>query len=879
MFDLEKAITAWRRRLRYSRVFLDDDLDELEAHLRDHVDRLAAEGLSLEDAFHAAERRLGTRPVLEAAYRNVRWGRRKRRRQLGHTLTTEAAMLKNYLTIALRNLRRHTGYAFINITGLAVGLAACLVIGLFIQHKFSFDRHFDQADRIFRLVHADTAQSQLFGALPGGFAPALKEMFPEIEETALVLSPREAVLRVDNRPVRVEQVVEASPTFFEVFSFPFVQGNPATALEGPNQIVLTRSLAQRLFGREEVVDRSLTYEGDTYLVTALIEDVPANTHFQFDAAISFSERSRRNWLGSEINWRSFHPSLYTYLRLTDQADPEALQASLRTWLAATQPEEAMLLRNAVLTLEPLPRIHLHSSVAWDIAPQSDMRYLYLFGAIGLLILLIACINYMNLSTARSVRRAREVGLRKVVGAGRGQLIRQFLGESILLSLGALLLALGITALALPWMSRLSGSVLNLTLNGTALLALLGIVVLVGVAAGSYPAFLLSAFRPTQVLTGRSPMLRAGGATLRKVLVVFQFTVSLVLIIATLVVKTQMDYVHTKRLGFDTEQVVVLNDTRSVDARREAFRAELLASPRVAAVSLYPPPDAFTTARRQFAHPITGDAVAINEAAVDYDYAETLGFQLVAGRFFSPAFADSSAAVVLNETAARLLDLGDEPVGKTFPYGRGTVTVIGVVEDFHTTSLHEPIEPFMMKLAAAPPYNTLVRLQPGATDEALAHLKQVYGRFIPDRPFDFMFLDARLTALYKSEQRVGRIFGLFAALAILIAALGLFGLAAFTAEQRTREIGIRKVLGASVSSIVVLLSKELVALVLAALLVAAPVAYFAMREWLANFAYHVELSWVLFAVAGLAAVGVAFFSVSYQSVQAALSNPVQALRHE
>lgn len=791
-------------------------------------------------------------------------------------------MLKSYFQVAWRGLKRDKGYAFINVAGLSVGLAACLVIALFIQHKLSYDRFFEGAEHVFRLIRADLDEGIDNTSMPVGLAPALKEHFPEIEHFVLVQAPGEALFSVENTRLLVERVALASDAFFDVFPHAFLRGNPETALTLPNHIVLTESLAQRLFGREDPVGKIVTYENRTDLrVSGVIKDIPSNTHFRFDAIRSFSKRNRDWWIDVALKWRA-SARLFTYLRLQNGISAESLEAKVTAFEEANKPDGAFLKDEPPITLQALTRIHLYSKSAPDIAPQSDIRYLFLFGIVGLLILLIACINYINLATARAVRRAREVGIRKVVGASRAQLVRQFLSEALLVSLCASAVALLLVRLVLPLLSELVGQ--EITSDSAplwqAVVVLFVVVTLVGMLSGWYPALYLSRFRPTAVLTGRGTGLRAGSATLRKALIVFQFAASLALIISMLTIQKQLDYVKNKRLGFDKEYVVLVHNISGVSSQQDAFKQEILSSPHIMAVSMSPPPDQVVVAQRSIQMQESEELVTLNQAFVDQSYAETLGLRLVAGRFFSGAHSgDSTIAVVLNKTAVRSFNLGETPTGRSFTFGQETYTVVGVVEDFHTASLHEPIIPLVFSLDPPHPSTLLVRIREGSTAAALEHLRTIYERFIPDRPFVFTFMDDRLQTFYQAEQRLARIFGVFTGLAALIACLGLSGLAAFTTARRTKEVGVRKAFGASAIRIVVLLSKDFLLLVLLGLTLAVLPSYLAMARWLEDFAYRVEVGPGLYGVAGVLAMLIVLCAVCYQAIRAARANPVDALRHE
>ena len=788
-------------------------------------------------------------------------------------------MLKNYLTIALRNLRRHKGYAFINVAGLAVGLAVCLVIGLFVQFKLSYDRFHPNADRVYRLYQINVTQGAM-ARTPPGITQALETALPEIERANVLWRSSRRLFHLDAEPLFIENVVSTDEHFFEVFPYRLLQGDPQTALAGPGRLVLTRSQARTLFGDDDPIGRVLTYENTEALeITGIVADPPGNAHFQFNALRSLSEKERAKRYGSSVDWAFFGD--YTYLLLHEGVDPAVLEAKIAAFEEAADKPEYMK-GAAQLALLPVTRLHLHSKFRDEIAPTSDVRYLYLFSAIGLLILLIACVNYMNLATARSARRAREVGIRKVVGAGRGQLIRQFLSESMLISLLALPLALLLVELTLPLVNTLTGEALRLDYadDGGILLALLGLVLLVGFASGCYPALFLSAFRPTGVLTGHSPGLRRGGIRLRRILVVFQFTATVIFLIGAVVVHRQLDYVQTKRLGFDQEHVVTIH-SRALAEHYEPFKQILLESAHVKAVTSGAPPGiGWRSMSQQITDEQTQEQRWMDYLRTDYAYLETLGLTLVAGRSFSPDFpSDADESIILTQAAARQFGIADDPIGQRIENAFDASTVIGVVEDFHNTSLYEPIRPIIIGLR--PGFNTvaLVRLTPGDFAQKRAVLEQAWARFVPERPLPLAFLDAQIEQHYHAEARFARVFDLFSALAVLIACLGLFGLAAFTAEQRTKEIGIRKVLGASVTGIMVLLSKEFVRLVLVALVLATPVAVLAMNRWLETFAYHIAISWQIFLLAGVAALGIALLTVSYQAIRAALADPVESLRYE
>ena len=813
-------------------------------------------------------------------------------------------MLKNYFKIAYRNLKRHKGYTAINVLGLAAGMAACLLIGLFVQDELNYDRFHEKADRIYRVVEHVEAQGQthddLIHAAPLG--PALLRDVQEIERVVRLNQSRasESLLRYGEQSDYEGDIFFVDSSFFDVFTFPLLHGDAATALTRPFTIVLSETTARKYFGSENPVGKQVTLDGIygeayDFEVTGVARDVPPNAHFRFNALLSFSTlpgvMPRPEHLES---WR--RTAYYVYVLLEEGASPEMLEAKLSDILSTYREVRPGVSSSYVL--QPLTDVHLYSHFEREIEPNSDPRYLYVFSAVALLILLIACINYMTLATARAAQRAREVGVRKVVGATRGQLARQFLGESALLTVMALALAAGIVQLSLPVFNQFTGKDVGVGFASAPWFwpALLGGGVLISLLAGGYPALFLSGFRPTRAirgLTGRG----ASNAWFRSGLVTLQFAISIALIASTLVVQRQLDYMQNKRLGLNPEQVIVL-DTRgklgTVSQRFGPFKQELLRNPAITHVTainpgLPMPADHSHGLRPEDPReaPSREEAEASPTATVlsaGMDFLETLDIPLVRGRTFRPADFDSIRAeggftpVLINQAAAN--EFGwDEPLGKEFACClRPTPRVVGVVEDFHYRSLKQRIAP----VAITPTWwsrHVLVRVQMDDLPATLDYIEARWSDAAPDYPFDYTFLDSRFAAIYDAEERLAQVFGVFALLAIGIACMGLFGLAAYVAGTRTREIGIRKVLGASVASIVALLSKDFFRLVLVAFALAAPVAYVAMQYWLEDFAYRIAISpWTLLA-AGSVALIVAGLSVSYQSVQAALANPTDAIRHE
>ena len=811
-------------------------------------------------------------------------------------------MIQNYFKIARRSLLRNKAFSAINIAGLSIGLASCLLMGLYVMDELSYDRFHEKADRIVRVYFK--------GAMNGGninestvmppTARTLLREYPEVLDATRIRRAGEPLVQRGNETFKESAVAYADSNFFRVFSLPFRQGDPKTALLRPNTMVISHTMADKYFGSADPIGKILTLKPDnqTYEITGVMEDMPANSHFHMDFLLSMAglaESRDDSWLRSEF---------YTYLVLPEGYDYQKLEAKLPQVVEkymAPELEQAFGMTLAQfrqkgndvgLFLQPLTDIHLHSSFAFDLSPHGDIRYVYLFGAIALFMLLIACINFMNLSTAGASKRAREVGIRKVMGSVQSALIGQFLVESLLLTAMAMGLALGIVLLALPYFNQLAGKEMVLSIFSSPEiwvgLVLLGLVV--GVLAGSYPAFFLSSFKPLDVLKGgANPGRSTGGRAgvgLRGVLVVVQFCISFVLIVGTTVVYQQLRYIQNTKLGYDKEQVLVVEETWRLGKNEDVFRRQLLQDTRVinATVSGYlPAGPSYNNNFMVYADDNTSQFVKTLRYEVDEDYLPTLGMQLSAGRNFSPEYGTDSSGVILNEAAVKAFGWGKDAVGHTInrPDNEGriaTYRVIGVVEDFHFKSLHERISPLVMTLGDNSG-KVILKVKTQDIPGLLAMVEKQWESLVVDAPMEFSFLEANYNAMYRAEQRTAQILGLFAGLTIFVACLGLFGLATFTAEQRKKEIGVRKVLGASVTSVVTLLSTDFLKLVLVAILIASPIAWYAMSEWLDGFVYKIDLEVWVFVVAGVLAIGIALVTVSYQSIKAALMNPVKSLRSE
>ncbi|THU34844.1 FtsX-like permease family protein [Niastella caeni] len=808
-------------------------------------------------------------------------------------------MLKNYLKIAFRNLWKSKGFSAINITGLAIGLATCLLIMLFVLDELSYDRYNKKADRIYR-VDGDIkfgGNHFLLATSTDPMGPTLKKDFPQVEQYVRFRKAGGLLLKKGNENVQEENVVYADSTLFDVFTLPMLDGNPQTALREPNSLVVTETTARKYFNTTQAAGRSILINNrDHYTITGVIKDIPAQSHFNFDFFVSLSTRAEsrnNNWLSNNFN---------TYIVLKKGADPKLLEAQFDALVEKYVGPQVMQFMSINLDefkksgnyekhyLTPLTSIHLYSDKEAELAPNSNIQYVYIFSAIAFFILLIACVNFMNLSTARSANRAREVGVRKVLGSLKANLVKQFLTESILLSCMALVLALVLVWTLLPYFNQLAAKdiKLNILANPWLLPMLLLLVIATGLLAGSYPAFYLSSFKPIQVIKGK---LAAGLKTswLRSGLVVFQFATSIILIIGTIVIYKQLHYIQSHKPGFNREQVLVIHNTNPLGGKAKTFREEIVKLPGIenATIADYLPTNGWRNDNPVFADPTLDQkkAVSMQTWDVDDQYIPTLGMELVAGRNFSAKFPTDSSGIIINEAAAKMYGFSD-PIGKNLYYIRdlnnprnvSTLHIVGIVKDFNFSSLRQQVTPLSMMLGNNPG-NIAMRIHSTDIKSLVVQIEKKYKAIVPGEPFNYTFMDEDFDSIYHTEQRMGVIAISFSALAILIACLGLFGLAAYAAEQRTKEIGIRKVLGATVSNITAMLSKDFLKLVIVAAVIAFPLAWWAMHSWLQDFAYRTNISWWVFLMAGGLAALIAIVTVSFQTIKAAIMNPIKSLRTE
>lgn len=810
-------------------------------------------------------------------------------------------MLRNYFKTALRNLWKNKGFSAINIVGLAIGLATCLLILIFVMDELSYDRFNAGADRIYRLDGEIKFGGNHFilAVAPAPAGPTILREYAEVVKEVRFRNNGGRLVKKGNQNIKEESVIMADSTLFEVFSLPMIAGDPHTALKESRSVVLTEKMARKYFDGTNIIGRTLMINDSVpYKVTGVIKDLPAQSHFHFDLFLSLTEseeakRTDDGWLSNNFN---------TYLVLRPGTDAKKFEAKMNQGILVNH--VAPLIHAAVnismadfeksgnlvrFGLTPLTSIHLHSNKTAELDANGDIKYVYIFSAIAAFILLIACVNFMNLSTARSANRAKEVGIRKVLGSLRGNLISQFIMESVLISGFAMVLAVGLAYALLPVFNQLSAKHMEIGLFARPWLlpAMVALVLVVGLLAGSYPAFFLSAFRPILVLKGN---VAAGFKTswLRNSLVVFQFGISIFLIVGTTVIYRQLGFIHNRELGFNREQVMVVYNPYVMGDQAKIFKDKLLNLPGVQGATLtgYLPTSDNRNDDAIFLSPDLDikKSISMQTWPVDDQYIPVLGMKMAEGRNFSKDFLTDSSAVIVNEAAVRLMQ-GQKPLGsklyeiddiktkKTREYH-----IIGVVKDFNFNSLRENVTPVVLFLQRD--FGRLaLRVSTGNIHQLAGQIETEWRKMAPAQPFAYSFMDEEFNNIYRTEQRMGGISLSFSLLAIFIACLGLFGLTAYAAEQRTREIGIRKVLGASVTGIIRLLSKDFLRLVVISAVIAFPLAWWAMRSWLQDFAYRITIGWEIFAVAAVIAVGIALLTVSFQAVKAALANPVKSLRSE
>ena len=814
-------------------------------------------------------------------------------------------MFKNYLKIAFRNIFQYKGFSFLNIIGLSIGMAVCILILLFVRDELSYDSFHEHSKRIYRLeahfLAPDGSVQGSLSSLAPSWVPHLENEFPEMEHVARIFAPGNTRISRGDRHFLEEKLFFAEADIFEILSIPLIKGDAQQVLKNPGSIVISETTAVKYFGNQNPMGQQMKID-DRILcqVTAIMKDFQKNSHMHPDFLVSYTSLKGLSGSGETdyfLGSRNFTDNVtQVYMRLARDVSIESIRSRLPAFIDKTlgirtdatgrtirYSESARIFPRRVLD------IHLHSHTLNEFEPNSDMRYVTLFTIIAFFILIIACINFMNLSTARATKRAREIGIRKVMGATRQSLTSQFLSESLLMSFMAMILALGLSALLLPAFNAFSGHDLYFysIINPTGLLILLGALVVSGLVAGLYPAIYLSSFRPTTILRGELTR-GMGGALLRKILVVFQFAISATLIISVGVVFKQMSFLNNADLGFDRENIILVSADREIKDNWQEVKNSLLENPNILAVTASKrAPSGRLGDIPGFSIEINGEVVRspiqMPHNRVEHDFFKTYGMKIIAGRDFSIKHTtDASEAYIINETAAQRLgwEDPDKALGTPItPVGAPKGKIIGVVKDFNYESLHNRIVPIVTYIAPRQMNTVSVKVTGNNIQQTLAHIQKTWNRFNPGFAIKHSFLNDRLSALYYNERRMMEMFSYFSILAIFVACLGLFGLASFSTEQRTKEIGVRKVLGASLSNIVILLSRDFTRWVLLANVISWPLAYWAMKQWLGNFAYQVNVGWIVFVMATIMTLVIAIFTISYQSIKSALSNPLDALKYE
>ena len=786
-------------------------------------------------------------------------------------------MIRNYLKIAFRNLFRSKGFSFINIAGLAIGMASAILIILWIQHELSYDQFHEKRDRLYeawnRSIFSEKLQS--WNTTPKVLAKTLARDFPEVERTARVDWTQEILFTVgEKRLVAKGNVVDS--TFLTMFSFPLLRGNPQTVLNGANSLVVTEALGKKLFGSADPMGKTVKINNkDFFTVTGVVKDLPRNTRFDFEYLLSWAYNVQQG--NNDEYWGN--NSTRTYVELKPNVKLASVEPKLKLLRKKYDKDDP----KGQFFIYPISRWRLYSNFENGIESGGLIDFVKMFGLIAVFILLIACINFMNLSTARSEKRAKEVGIRKASGAQRGALIAQFLGESILIAVLAGVIALGIVQLSLPGFNNLTDKVLSIAYNQPyTWLFFIGFVLFAGLLAGSYPAFFLSSFKPVNVLKGTFRKVNALIIP-RKVLVVLQFTFAVILIISTIIVREQIQYARERNMGYAKDNLIYhyLND--DITKKYDLIKSELMASQVAVAISKTSAPITQGWSNSwgfQWAGKPENDKTIIDRFCADDNLVKTVGLKLVQGRDFDlKQYPSDSTGMILNESAVKTMGFKN-PIGQLVKDNGRDWHVVGVIKDFILQSPYFPTKPMAIE-GGKGWFNIMhIKLNPAnTTTQNLAKAESIFKKYNPEYPFDYKFVDEEYARKFDNEQRIATLSGLFAGLTIIISCLGLIGLATFTAQQRTKEIGIRKVLGASILSVVALLSKDFVRLVIISILIATPIAWYGMDKWLADYDYKIQIQWWMFVLAGILAVGIALLTVSFQSVKAALMNPVRSLRSE
>ncbi|MBO6523789.1 MAG: ABC transporter permease [Balneolaceae bacterium] len=897
MASLEKKVAKWKHGLSKNPSFEESDILEMESHLYNLIDKFIEEGVSEDEAFDKAVQKFGeldkvgedvfkvrtTKVIPKPSWEESKW---------------MPSLLRNYFKTLGRNISRNKFYTSLNLVGLTIGIATCLLIILFINDELSYDRFHEKGDRIYRLtIKYETGNQTHWAAIGPPVVNAVKDAIPEVEEGVrfFPISGNFNVLKFENEKFKATKGVYTDSTFFEVFTYPLKYGNPETALTDPRSVVLSEEMAMAFFGDENPVGKTVYMSDwdDFHLnVTGVLEKMPENTHLPFNYLLSMNTfmeiTSGPNWNPeNSITWAG----MYEYVLLKEGSSVEEVAQKLPGFLdnffARIAPPDRKPSELATMHLQPLFDIHLTSDLEKEYQANSDLRYVYIFSVIAVFVLLIACANFINLTTARASNRMREIGIRKTLGAGRKQLAFQFLGESMLLSLISLVLAYGLTIFLLPYLNEITVKSFSLEflLDPTLVLSFVGITLFSGFISGIYPSIYMSGFSPVKVLKGITPN-STNNAFLRKGLVVFQFAISLFLIIGTIVVYNQLSFLRTEQLGFDKEGVINVplfgEFEDAVRANPETVKQELLRNPSIFSVSVagdYPGKrfsvESVLPEGRAEDEDVT---VRIADDGLDHDFIPTMGVNLVAGRNFSKQAPTDTNAWIINEAAVQKLGL-EEPIGHILHWGSYSGPIVGVTENFNYMSMHSEVEALVIPLQPRWGSYLFVRTKAEDVPEVLHYIDSKMKEFAPTSVFEYSFLSEEFDNLYRSEDQLSQVFWYFSLVAILIACLGLFGLSTFIINQRTKEIGVRKILGASIQSILMLVSTSFLKLIIISFCIAAPVVYFVMNDWLSSFAYKTDMGIWIYFLAGATILFISFITIGFQAMRSAISKPVDALRSE
>jgi putative ABC transport system permease protein len=794
-------------------------------------------------------------------------------------------MLKSYFKIAWRNLRKNKLYSLINITGLTVGIISCLLIGVYIKHELNYDRFNTNADKIVRVTMEYNlgGASQKMAVSGTKVGPQFKRIFPEVTDYVRMMKASR-IIGYNNQLFEESNFLYAEPSLFKIFSFKLIKGNPGEALSQPNDIVITQTMAKKYFGDENAIGKVLQSQGKDYVVSAVAADAPSTSQIKFDFIVPFNTLNQAK---EEQYWGA---NYITYLQLKNSSDIQPLQAKVNTYMQGVSKTELHLTGSQflALSLEPLPSVHLYHNLPADMEPGGSITYIYILLMVAALILVIACVNYVNLAIAQSSGRGAEISIRKVMGAGREQLFTQFIGESLLITAIGILLAIGIAYVALPYFNRVAGMQFTYAsfFDAPTIIGLVVLAAIIGLIAGAYPALLLSNIKLSKILKAGFSFTSGTGS--RKPLIIFQFVISIFLIITTVVILQQLSYIRNKDIGYNKSNVVVLPtgyNLPNVDGLKKEIRS-LAGVQSVAAANNEPVNVGWGDAIQ------TGDgkSLTVNALPMDEDFIKTMDLKIIAGSDFSHADVlqlDTSnhqknyhTTFMLNETAVRALGwTPEQAIGKRISKGGEPTVIKAVVKDFNFKSLHTPISPLLLFLDHEQTADIFVRISGNNTQHTIQALQALWKQRVPNRPFEYRFLDDDFDALYRTEQRTANVFTIFSGIAILLACLGLFAITAFSVVQRTKEIGIRKVLGANVMSLIVLISKDFLLMVFIAMFIASPIAWYMARKWLQDFAYRIDVHWWLFIAVGAGALIAAAITVSIQATKAALANPVDSLKSE